>query len=123
MRTRGARAGRGVWGAAVLALALAGCTALGDITGEREARRIREVGTAAEALVLAIRDTGMTINDDPVVAFTLEVRPSGGVPYQAETRARIGRLDIPQIQPGAVLPVAVDPADRHKVALRLYRDR
>ena len=109
------------WGMAVWLLLAVGCAVVDSMSGEGEARRIRQVGTPAEALVLAIRDTGMTINNDPVVAFSLEVRPAGGRPYQAETRGRIGRLDVPQIQPGAVLPVSIDPGDPRKVALRLYQ--
>lgn len=93
------------------------------LSGEGEAKRIRRVGQAAEALVLGIEDTGMTLNDNPVVAFRLQVRPVNGEPYEARARGVVGRLDVPRIQPGAVLPVAVDPADPQKVALRLYRDR
>lgn len=102
---------------------LAGCAVINRISGEGEANRIRQVGRPAEALVLAISDTGMTLNDDPIVAFRLEVRPPDGAPYEVETRGRIGRLDIPQIQPGAILPVAIDPDDPGKVALNIYRPR
>ena len=107
----------------VMALALSGCAALDKLSGEGEAKRIRRVGESAEALVLEIRDTGITVNDDPVVAFRLRVRPPGGAPYEVETRGLVGRLAVPRIQPGAVLPVAVDPQDRMKVALAIYRDR
>ena len=107
----------------LLLTTLCGCAAIDRLTGEGEARRIRQVGTTADAVVLSISDTGMTLNDDPIVAFRLRVRPPSGAPYEAETRARVGRLDVPQVQPGAVLPVAIDPRDPNKVALRLYRDR
>ena len=107
----------------VLIVALSGCAAIDRLSGEGEAKRIRRVGQVAEALVIAIEDTGMTLNDDPIVAFQLEVRPTTGAPYEARTRGRIGRLDVPRIQPGAVLPVSVDPTDPSKVAIRLYRDR
>jgi len=114
---------RGLLVGLVVCASLSGCTLVDKLSGEGEAKRIRRVGQTAEALVLEIRDTGMTLNDDPIVAFRLEVRPVSGEPYEVETRGRIGRLDIPQIQPGAVLPVAIDPADPTKVALRIYRDR
>lgn len=104
-------------------VALSGCTVIDRMSGEHEAKRIRRVGQAAEALVLDIADTGITVNNDPVVAFVLEVRPVTGKPYQARTRGLVGRLDVPQVQPGAVLPVAIDPSDPQKVALRIYRDR
>lgn len=107
----------------LFAITLTGCAAIDRLTGEGEARRIRQVGTAADAVVLSIRDTGMTVNDDPIVAFRLRVRPASGQPYEVDTRARVGRLDVPQVQPGAVLPVAIDPRDPSRVALHLYRDR
>jgi hypothetical protein len=50
-------------------LALSGCAIRDRMTGEAEARRIREVGVAAPATVVQIWDTGVTVNDDPVVGF------------------------------------------------------
>ena len=102
---------------------LSGCAVVDRLSGEGEARRIRRVGATAEALVLEIRDTGITLNDNPIVAFRLQVRPPTGIPYEVETRGLVGRLDVPQIQPGAVLPVAIDPRDPNKVALRIYLDK
>ena len=107
----------------LLVVLLSGCAAIDRLSGEGEARRIRRVGQAAEAVVLEIQDTGMTVNNDPIVAFRLEVRPPTGAPYEVNTRGLVGRLDVPRVQPGAVLPVAIDPADPQKVALRIYRDR
>lgn len=114
---------RRTWVAAMVVVLLSGCAVVDRMSGEGEAKRIRRVGQPAEALVLEIRDTGITLNDDPIVAFRLEVRRPGSAPYVVETRGRVGRLDVPQVQPGAVLPVAVDPSDPGKVALRIYRDR
>lgn len=111
------------WVALLLCGLLSGCAVVDRLSGEGEARRIRRVGQSAEALVLAIADTGMTVNDDPIVEFRLRVRPVSGEPYEVRTRGLVGRLDVPQVQPGAVLPVAIDPADPQKVALRMYRDR
>lgn len=111
------------WVAVVLALLLAGCGVLDRMSGEGEAKRIRRVGQAADARVIEIRDTGITVNDDPVVAFRLEVRPRNGAPYEVETRGLVSRLHVPQVQPGATVPVAIDPHDPMKVALAIYRDR
>lgn len=102
---------------------LSGCAVVDKMSGEGEAKRIRRIGQSAEALVLSIRDTGMTVNDNPIVAFRLQVRPPTGDPYEVETRGLVGRLDVPQVQPGAVLPVAIDPKDPSKVALRIYKEK
>lgn len=113
---------RGVWGLVVCML-LSGCGLADRISGEGEAKRIRRSGEFAEALVLDIWDTGITVNENPVVAFRLEVRPREGAPYEVETRGLVSRLHIPQVQPGATLPVAVDRLDPKKVALAMYKDR
>lgn len=118
---RGARAAGGMFAlAAVAALAL-GCTGLVDRwSGREEACAILAAGVPAEATVLELRDSGTTINDDPVVIFLLRVEPAGGEPFTAETRALVSRLDVPQVQPGRVLPVRYDPADPARVALDLW---
>ena len=108
---------------AVLVLCIiSGCFMADRISGEGEAREIRALGQPAQAKVLKIWDTGITVNNDPVVGFLLEVRPDDRPPYQAETTALISRLDIPQIQPGAVLPVKFDPNDPGRVALDIYEE-
>lgn len=107
---------------AFLLLAGTGCAIIDRMSGEGEAKRIREHGIPATARVLAIWETGITVNDNPVVGFDLEVRPDDGEPYKASTRALISRLHIPLIQAGAVLPVAIDPASRDRVALTMYED-
>lgn len=115
---------RGRWFLALaMSAMLSGCAVVDKMSGEGEAKRIRRIGQSAEALVLSIRDTGMTVNDNPIVAFRLQVRPPTGDPYEVETRGLVGRLDVPQVQPGAVLPVAIDPKDPSRVALRIYKDK
>ncbi len=107
----------------LLALACLGaCGTIDRMTGEGEAQRIRAGGIAATATVIDIWDTGMTLNDNPVVGFNLSVQPPDGEAYTAQTRGLVSRLHIPRIQPGAVLPVAIDPADRSRVALAIYED-
>jgi hypothetical protein len=94
---------------------------INHMTGEDHAAEIRRTGRPAMARVLKIWDTGMSLNDNPVVGFRLSVHPEGLEPFEAETRAVIGRLDVPQIQPGAELPVKYDPNDHSRVALDLYQ--
>jgi len=73
-------------------------------------RNVLTDGVPASATVLKLSDTGTTINNDPVVRLLLEVQPPGGPSFQAEAERLISRLQIPQIQPGAVLQVKYDPA-------------
>ena len=106
-------------------LLFCGCVfGIGDhITGEARANAIRRIGRPATAYVLQIWDTGVSVNDNPVVGFRLEVHAEGLAPFTAETKALIGRLDVPRIQPGAVLSVKYDPADPTRVALDIYEEK
>lgn len=79
---------------------------------------LQRTGIAAEATVIGLKETGLTVNRIyPVVKIQLRVRPSGGQPYQAEVKTVIGRLDIPQIQPGTTVKVIYDPSNPSDVAL------
>ncbi len=93
--------------------------AFGKVFGSQaKQRELQKTGVAAEATITGLVETGMTINEIyPVVKILLEVRPPGGQPYQAEVRTMVGRLDIPQIQPGTVVKVVYDPAYPSNVAL------
>ena len=106
-------------GAGLLAVAVSGCAFINHMDGVAQARQLQKTGLAAQATILRIWDTGMTVNDDPVVGFLLEVRPPGGAPYQAETKLLVSRLSIPQVQPGAIVPVRYDPAVPSHVSLEL----
>ena len=39
--------------------------------------------------------------------------------YQVQTKCYVSRLRIPQVQPGAVVAVRIDPQNQAKVALQL----
>jgi len=99
--------GMGLFGGAAIILLLASF-GLGSLSN----RAVLARGLPAEAAILEIADTGTTINNDPLVRLTLEVRPPGGPPFQAHTERVIPRLQIPQIQPGAIVHVMYDPASK-----------
>lgn len=87
-------------------------------TGGDEVRRLREIGMPAEAEILRIWDTGVTVNDDPVIGMEVEVRPADGDPFEAVIpKTWISRLDIPQFQPGQILAVRYDPDNPTRVAV------
>ena len=72
---------------------------------------------SGRAVINAIRDTGMTINDDPVVEFQLNVTDADGSVYAVLHQQIISRLRVPAVQPGAEVAVRIDPADRNKVLI------
>jgi hypothetical protein len=84
--------------------------------GKRKA--LMKSGKPAEATILEVEDTGVTINEIyPLVKVRLQVRPPGGQPYEAETKMLINRMEIPRIQPGLVVQVMYDPKDPSSVAI------
>jgi hypothetical protein len=74
-------------------------------------------GRPGSATITAVRDTGLTINDNPTVEFDLAVALDGGAPYDVTHRQTISRIAIPSFQPGATIPVRVDPADRQSLMI------
>lgn len=75
-------------------------------------------GVQAEATIIEVNDTGMTVNEIyPVIKFTLEVRPPEGQPFRAESKELINRMDIPTFQPGAVVPVLYNPKNPSNVVM------
>jgi hypothetical protein len=81
--------------------------------------RLLSRGQPAQATVLAIGETGVTVQENYGMA-KLRLRvdpPDGGDPYEVTVKTLINRFDIPAYQPGARLDVVVDPADRNRVAV------
>ena len=93
-----------------------------SLTGEDASRSIRANGLPATGKVIKIWETGTRVNDNPVVGFLLEVHAEGMEPYEAETRALISILWIPQIQPGKELPIRINPEDPSQIALDIYEE-
>ena len=106
----------------IVLIASLGCAGvMNRVTGEGDAERIRQIGVAAEARIIEIADSGITVNNDPVIDFVLEVRPAEGEPFRATARSRISRIRVPQYQPGASVRVRYDPNDRTRAALDFTR--
>lgn len=101
--------------------ALTGCAMVDRMSGAAEARRLHESGLPGSARILEIWDTGITVNDDPVIGMRVEIDRTDGTAYTATIpKSLISRLDIPRFQPGAVVPVRIDPQDAAIVALDAY---
>lgn len=83
-------------------------------------RGILQNGIPAQAKIVNAQQTGVMVNYQPQIAFTLEVQPPGGEPYQAETKAVIPMVNIPQLQPGTEVPVKIHPTDPTKVVMNIY---
>ena len=106
----------------LLAALLAGCAMIDRMSGVAETRRLQASGVAASARIVEIWDTGITVNQDPVIGMKVEVTRADGSTYSATIpKSLISRLDVPRFQPGAVVDVRIDPQDPAKVALDAYK--
>ncbi len=79
----------------------------GFLTTPGNYRRIKANGIEAEATILAISDTGVTINKNPVAKLRLRVQPMGMAAYEVEVKAMVSRLAVPR--PGDGVRVKFDP--------------
>ncbi|MFZ6027684.1 MAG: hypothetical protein ACOYYS_08220 [Chloroflexota bacterium] len=78
---------------------------------------IRRHGLPAHAEILSARQMGVTARGHRQVAFTLEVYPPGGAPYQTTIQITLPSDDVQQFHPGLSVPVKIHPTDFRKVAL------
>jgi len=80
-------------------------------------RKLLQTGETATAVILELRDTGTTVNDNPQVELVLDVLPTNRSSFRATARTLISRLQTSQVQPGMQVLVKYDPSDPSKVAL------
>ena len=74
-------------------------------------------GLPGRAVITAIKDTGMSVNDNPRVELTLEVTVGDKAPYTATHAQVISRIAVAGFQPGATVPVRVDPVDERSLII------
>ena len=111
---------RGVMGGfrAMKDLASTGAAVMGDMQAQNAtSQRLMATGRQGTATVTAIRDTGLTVNENPQVELDLQVSVDGTAPYAVTHRQVVSRVAIPAFQPGATVPVRVDPADPQTVLI------
>jgi hypothetical protein len=70
------------------------------------------------ATVVALTDTGMLVNADPVVMLDLSVTVEGRDAYAVRIRQIVGKLYVARLRPGATLPVVVDAQDPYQVTIQ-----
>lgn len=93
--------------------------ALNDLSvGQSQAQTLMATGLVGQATILAVRDTGMTLNENPVVELDLQVTsPGSPAPYPVTHRQMINRLQVHQLQTGAAVQVRVDPVNPQSLIL------
>ena len=78
------------------------------IKNSKKKKHLMMVGQKADAKILSIRDTGLTVNNAPYIEVVVELKGQ-----QATFTTLVSRVGIPQ--PGNTIQVLYDPADPTQV--------
>jgi Protein of unknown function (DUF3592) len=78
---------------------------------QRRAQHLMTNGRVGQATITHVIDTGVRMHDNPQVQIDLMVALDGAPVYAASVTQVISRLAVANFQPGATVPVRVDPAD------------
>src|SRR6185503_7347917 len=81
------------------------------------AARLQKTGLPGKARVVEVRDTGVTINNNPQVKLMLEVKNSFGQKYNAQCRVLVSRINPNMFMPGMEVPVLIDPKNEQNVVI------
>jgi hypothetical protein len=103
-----------------IALGLAGIafTWLGRFLRRLDSTDLLKIGQPATARVLAVRDTGLTVNNIYAgFELSLEVHPPDRPVYTVQTRTLLERTQWGTLQPGMVVQVRIDPRNPQRVAI------
>lgn len=94
---------------------------MGDLSkASAEHSQLMASGTPGSARVLTVQGTGTLVNHSPQVVLGLEVHPSNGAPsFMARCTSIVSQIQIPQVQPGCMVPVRFDPMNPQRVALAM----
>ena len=79
--------------------------------------RLQKTGIPAVATILEVRDTGVTVNNNPQVKLVLEVRNNLGHKYTTSCRTMVSRINPFAFQPGMQVRVKIDPRNEQNVVI------
>lgn len=80
-----------------------------------EARRLLQVGRRGIAMVMSVKNTGETVDDNPETELELCIALDGHDPYKITHRQVISRIAIGSLCAGAKVPIRVDPHNPRNV--------
>ena len=81
------------------------------------AARLQKTGLPGKATILEVKDTGVTINNNPQVKLILEVKNSFGQKYTTQCRVLVSRINPNAFMPGMEVPVKIDPKNEQNVVI------
>jgi hypothetical protein len=78
---------------------------------------VEATGLSGQATIVSLREGGPYVNQRPTITMELDVELPRRESYRAQARQPVGRLVIGRLQPGATIPVRVDPDDFASVSV------
>jgi hypothetical protein len=89
---------------------------LGRIFGSDETKA-EAPGLSGQATIVSLSEGGPYVNQRPTITMELDIELPGRESYRAEARQPVGRLVIGRLEPGATIPVRVNPDDLEDVTV------
>ncbi len=80
-------------------------------------RYILAKGEPARAIVLSMQDAKVSINGHPAALVRLDVAPQDGAHFEVLVQTPVTRHNALKLQPGQVVPVRFDPANRTRTVI------
>ena len=74
-------------------------------------------GIVGQGTIISMRDSGVTVNNDPEVEFEIAVQLPDRPAYRVTHRQVVHHLMTDQFQVGAGVPVRVDPKDPNSIVI------
>jgi hypothetical protein len=93
-----------IWVGVGIILVLVG---LASVRRRRQVKRLQVTGKRADATITAIRDTGVTVNQQPRVELTLQVQPDDAPAFELKAKRLVSRVSLPQV--GSTVSIKYDP--------------
>jgi citrate lyase gamma subunit len=87
------------------------------------ANRLQKTGLTGTAKILEVKDTGVTINNNPQVKLTVEIKNSFGQRYTTAIKTLVSRINPFVYQPGMEVPVKIDPKNEQNVVIDYTRQQ
>jgi hypothetical protein len=78
---------------------------------------VQVAGLSGQATIVSLREGGPYVNQRPTVTMELDVELPRRERYRAQAQQPVGRLVIGRLQPGATIPIRVDPEDPGRVVV------
>lgn len=78
---------------------------------------VEATGLSGQATIVSLREGGPYVNQRPTITMELDVELPQRESYRAQAQHPVGRLVIGRLQPGATIPVRVDPEDLADVSV------